>query len=448
MRGLSGVKIFHPLRIRDFALLWTGLTVSLVGNGIYLVAIAWQVYELSNAPTALALVGAAWFAPQVVFLLLGGVISDRFERRFVMVFADVVRGVVIAILGALSVSGVLELWHVFVLIALYGVGDALFAPAFNAIVPDVVPKHLLVEANALRQFVGPITARLLGPALGGVLVAGLGAGQAFLIDAATFGVSAVALLLMRTRSVLPAWERTARSVVRDVRDGFGFVREQSWLWGTLAAVTIAMLFFLGPVWVLMPFVVKNELDAGADGLGLVFASGGVGAVVVSLLMGQRGITRRPITLMYAAWSLTTFSLVGYAFATSLWQAMAVSFVSVAALTAGQIVWSTVLQVLVPGGLLGRVSSFDSFVSFALVPVSYALTGPIAGTICAVETLPWAGVFSTGVLVLFFPVIPGLRETEATELRRGRASHEARPDEARPSAPVRQTNDQSLVLGND
>ena len=413
---LSAVGIFRPLAIRDFALLWTGLTVSLLGNGIYLVALAWQVYDLSNTPTALALVGAAWFGPQVAFLLVGGVVSDRFERRHVMIFADVTRAAAIAAIGLLSLTGALELWHVLVLIAIYGVGDALFVPAFSAIVPDVVPASLLVEANSLRQFVGPLTARLVGPALGGWLVAWLGAGEAFLIDAVTFLVSAGAILTMQTRSLLEAWERSARSIVRDIREGLAFVRGETWLWGTFLAVTFAMLFFLGPVFVLMPFVVKNELGAGAGGLGLVFAAGGVGAIVASLVMGQRGLSRRPMSLMYAAWALSGFSLVGYALSTELWQAIAVSFISVGALTVGQIVWSTLLQRLVPGALLGRVSSFDSFVSFALVPVSYALTGPVADLCGASETLVYAGVLSGAVLLGVLLLVPGVRVAGPGERR--------------------------------
>jgi hypothetical protein len=144
----SRLKLLTPLRLRDFRLLWTGMTVSLLGDGVFLVAIAWQVYQLSNAPTALSVVGIAMSVPHVVLLLLGGVVSDRFDRRKVMVFADLIRGVAIAVLGFLSVTGGLELWHVMILTAFYGAGTAFFGPAFDAIVPDVVPSNLLAEANS------------------------------------------------------------------------------------------------------------------------------------------------------------------------------------------------------------------------------------------------------------------------------------------------------------
>ena len=293
MSGLSRVGIFRPLSIRDFALLWTGLTVSLVGDGIYTVAIAWQVYELSNAPTALAVVGAAWMVPQVLLLLVGGAISDRVDRRQVMMLSDAIRGAAVATMGVLAVTGALELWHVICLVAVYGVGTALFTPAFSAMVPQIVPANLLLQANSLGQFVRPLAVRFLGPALGGALIAGFGPGVAFLTDAGSFAASATAILFMRTRPE-PA-DRERRSILRDVREGFTFVRSQPWLWGTLVAVTIAMLFFLGPVYVLMPYVVKNSLGGGAGGLGLVFAAGGAGAIVASIFLGQRELPRRPIT---------------------------------------------------------------------------------------------------------------------------------------------------------
>ena len=112
---------------------------------------------------------------------------------------------------------------------------------------------------------------------------------------------------------------------------------------TLATITLSLLFFLGPVYVLMPYIVKNSLHGGAEGLGLIFAAGGVGAVIASLLRGQLGLPRRPLTLVYLAWAATGFSLVGYALVHTVWQAMIVSFFSVGCLTTGGIVWTTVLS---------------------------------------------------------------------------------------------------------
>jgi MFS family permease len=132
---ISRARVLRPLRERDFALLFTAITISLLGDGIYLVAIAWQVYDISNVPTALSLVGFAWTLPMVLFLLVGGVLADRFERRRLLIASDIVRGLAIAAIGVISLAGAIELWHVVGLVAVYGVGQALFAPAHEATIP-------------------------------------------------------------------------------------------------------------------------------------------------------------------------------------------------------------------------------------------------------------------------------------------------------------------------
>ncbi|MGI8773719.1 MAG: MFS transporter [Actinomycetota bacterium] len=403
------VGVLKPLRFRDFRVLWTGMTVSLLGDGIYLVAIAFQVYELSNSPTALSVVFFAWTAPMVLFFLLSGVLSDRFDRRMLMIASDVLRGVSIAAMGVLSVTGNLELSHVLGLVAIYGVGDALFMPAFTAIVPDVVPKELLMEANSLDQFVRPLTMRFLGPAIGGALVGGAGPGVALLADAGTFVVSGVCVAMMRAR---PEQKRGGekRSALADISEGFRFVRSRTWLWGTLASASIGLLFFLGPLEVLIPYVVKNQMNGGAGGYGLILSVGGVGAIITSVTMGQFGLPRRHITFMYSAWGIGVLLIAGFALVRTVPQAMAISFVMSGMFSAGMIVWGTLMHKLVPRDLLGRVSSLDWLVSTALVPVSFILTGPVADAIGVDRTLVFAGLIGSA-LTFAFLLLPGIHDTE-------------------------------------
>jgi hypothetical protein len=384
------------------------MTVSLLGDGIYFVAIAWQVYELSNVPTALSLVGLAWSLPMLVFLLVGGILSDRFDRRLVLIASDVVRGLAIGAVGVLSVTGALELWHVIVLVALEGAGQSLFGPAFGAIVPDIVPQELLVQANSLNQFMEPLGVRLAGPALGGVAIATLGTGEAILLNAASFVVSGLAIALMRTRRTV---EREGSASVRhEIAEGFAFVRAHVWLWGTLLSAAIGLLLFIGPYEVLVPYIVKNELGGGADDLGLVFASGGVGAVLAALVVGQRGLPRRHMTFMYVTWAIAVLAVAGYGLATELWHAMLASFVDGACFAAGLVVWATLMHRLVPTSLLGRVSSLDWLVSVSLIPLSFALTGPIADAIGSEATLLGAGILGAPATILFL-FLPGMRDSE-------------------------------------
>jgi len=408
--GFDRVRLLAPLRHRDFRVLWSGMCVSLLGDGVFLVALAWQVYAISNAPTALSLVGISMTVPTIAFLLLGGVMSDRFERRRVMLLADGARALAVGALAVLSLTGALELWHVIGLVAVYGVGSAFFGPAFDAIVPDVLPSGELAQANSLDQLVRPVALRLAGPALGGVLIQATGAGAAFALDAASFAVSGAALLAMRPAARTGSAGLSGRSVGADIRAGFAYVRRHVWLWATFVSAAVAYLLFMGPAEVLLPFVVKNGMGGDAVDLGLVFAAGGIGSVACAIVVGQRGLPRRDITFMYVAWTLATFAVAGYGLATAVWQLMAASLAFNALETAGTIVWATAKQRHVPVALLGRVSSLDWLISIGLLPLSFALTGPVSGAIGAQATLVGAGVIG-GVVTFSALLLPGMRAIE-------------------------------------
>jgi DHA3 family tetracycline resistance protein-like MFS transporter len=409
-KGLRHIKILRPLAIRDFALLWTGAAVSLLGDGVYIVAIAWQVYELSDTPTALSLIGVAWTLPMAAFLLVGGVISDRIDRRKIMIATDLVRAFAVAVIAVLSLSGVLELWHLFLLAVVFGTGDAFFGPAFNSTVPQIVPQRLLVEANSLDQFIRPFMMALAGPALGGLTVAALGAGAAFALDAGSFVLSALAISLMSGTFRADRREEESSSALADLREAFQFVRRQPWLWGTLLGAAISLLAFWGPIEVLVPFRIKNDLGGDAADFGLVLAAGGVGAILAAVVMAQLGLPRKHMTFMYVAWAIGCLGIAGLAFATVLWQAMASSFFQQALFASGLVVWGTLMQTLVPSRLLGRVTSLDWLVSTSLVPISFALTGPVAAAIGAEATLAGAGVIACAATLLCL-LIPGMRDTE-------------------------------------
>ena len=417
--GFSRVNLLAPLRHRDFRLLWTGMAVSLLGDGVFLVAMAWEAYVLWNAPAALSLVGIAMTLAMIVFLIPGGILSDRIDRRRAMLVADGVRALAVSVLAALALAGALRFWELVALVGLYGVGTALFTPAFDAIVPDLLPASDLAAANSLDQFVRPIALRLAGPAVGGWLVAAGGAGTAFAFDAVSFAASFAVLLAMRPP---PPRALPAESPVRALAEGVRFVRRRVWLWGTLLSAALAYLVFLGPVEVLLPYVVKNDLHASAGALGLVFAAGGVGAVGAAFVMGQRGHPRRDVTFIYAVWALATLAVAGYGLATASWQLMVASLVFNALETAGTIVWATLKQHNVPASMLGRVSSLDWLVSIGLLPISFALTAPVAAAFGVRTTLVAAAAIGA-VITLGALVLPGMRDVEGG----GETWRDDRPD---------------------
>lgn len=411
---LLDLRLLQPLRRRDFALLTVGSTISFLGDGFFYVALAWQAYKLSNVPTALSLVGLAWSLPTILFLLAGGVVGDRFDRRRVMAGADLLRAIALGLIGALSITGLLRLWQFFLIMPFVGTGDAFFNPASSAIIPDLLPDEELAQANALRGVTRPLTFSLLGPALGGLLVGLAGPGPAFLIDAASFTVSAVTVSAIATQPLQHTVERGLRTSFRDVAEGFAFVRANPWCWATLAAACLSLLTFWGPMQVILPFLVKNDLHSGAQGLGLVFAIGGVGSILVSIIVGQRDLPRRQVTVMYLTWAFGMGFAVVYGIMNALWQALAASLVINALFALGEIIWVTMMQRLVPGDLLSRVSSLDWLVSTGLVPLSYALTGPAAAVFGARLTIAGGGLLSTALFLVFL-LIPGVRRPEQDQL---------------------------------
>ena len=397
---------------RDFRLLFAGRCVSLLGDGAFLVAMAWEAYTISNAPTALSLIGIAMTVPLIALLLFGGVVSDRHSRRKLMLVADVVRALALALLGALAASGTLRLWQMMVIVAIYGAAQAFFDPASDAILPQLVPGSQLTEANAVEQVFRPLALRLAGPAVGGVLVGVLGPGAAFLADACTFLLSALSLWSMSSRASLSpirAGEELTRASAQ-AREGWAYVRRHVWLWGTFASAGVAYLLFMGPAEVLLPFMVKHELHGSGLQLGLVLGAGGLGSVASGVVMMRSGLPRRSMTFIYVVWTLGTLAVAGYGLATAIWELMLASVAFNLLETAGTIVWATMKQRHVPSQMLGRVSSLDWLISIGLLPISFALTAPLSAAFGVRATLIAAGVAGAAATVGGL-LLPGMRAVD-------------------------------------
>lgn len=397
-----------PLRLRDFRLLWAGLTVSLLGDGFYVVAIAWLAYQISDSPFALAVTGVAWTLPSVVVLPFSGALSDRLGRRPLMIVADLLRAAAASAIAALAIAGGVEVWHLVALSAMFGFGEALFGPSFTAIVPEIVPEPLLVQANALDQAMRPLAMQFLGPALGGIVVAAAGTGTAFTLDALSYLFSAAMITLMHVR---PASRPTGGTLIGDIREGAVYVRHNLWLWVTLLAFSITVLVFWGPIEVLVPFVIKNDLGGGAAAFGLVLAAGGAGAIAAAVVTSLTGLPRRRLALTFAAFIVAGYGTAFYGIADRLWQMAVIAALAGACFSAALVAWSTIMQSRVPPDLLGRVSSLDWMVSISLLPVSFALVGPVSDLVGARATLVGAGLAAGTVLLVTLLAVPELRRPE-------------------------------------
>ena len=417
----------RPLRHRDFRLLWTGLAVSLVGSGLWLVALAWQVIALGGGPTELSIVTALYSVGLLAFVLIGGVAADRLPQRLVMLAADLVRAAVLIFLGMLSLTGDLRIWHLALGGLVIGAGESFFIPSYTAILPRLLPEKELLAANGLEGTLRPLAQQAAGPALGGVAVAALSPGFAILSGGLTYLVSAACLVAMRVQPAKGAGKPGASgvaSVVADLREGFRYVRQTSWLWASLLFALALVLFIIGPLEVLLPFAIRDNLGGGADEYGLALAAFGVGGAVGALAISSGRLPRRYLTVMLLMWGLGSlpFAIVGVA--GTLWVMCAALLVVGATYSAAMVIWGTLLQRRVPEHLRGRVSSLDFFVSLALMPVSMAIAGPVGA------------IFGLAAVFLVAGVVPGLLAVAAILLPRLDRDELAHPlDHPAPKGPT-------------
>jgi MFS family permease len=407
------------LRHRDFALLWSGQAVSVAGDGIFTVALALETLRVDDRPLALAAVLAARLVPTILLLLLGGAVVDRIAPRLAMLASDLGRGAAVTAIAILVAEHSLTLAGLLALSVLFGVADAFFSPASTAIVPQLLPDGLLVQASAMSSFSRVFARQLLGPALGGVFVAAAGVAWSFGLDGASFAISAVCLALMRPR---PRTRASTGSILSDVRAGLGYCRSQPWLWATIVAAGMANLAIFSPLGVLMPLLVRHVLRGGALALGLTLAAGGAGGLTAVLVLARRGQPRRPITSMWCGWAAAGPAAALIGTSTRVWQAAALYAVATALLMYGNALWTPVIQQLVPRALLGRVSSVDWLASIALSPLGLLVAGAVAAAVGVRATiLVGGGIASLAGLCL---LIPGVRDpdrgTDAARRRRARA----------------------------
>jgi MFS family permease len=382
LRGRLGA-----LEQRPFRLLWIGRTTSSFGDAITNVAFAFAILEVSSA-TALGVVFAIATISRTAFTLIGGVWADRVSRRLVMLVADVLRGGVQGALGVLWITDAIEVWHFGLAAAVVGGASAFFGPASTGFIPDTVGRARLQEANALISL-SDGAAHLAGPALAGVLISVFGLGFGLLFDAATFGVSALALALIRVGEHKEVRER--RRFVHELAEGWREVRARAWLQVAFASFAlgnlgIAVFFVLGPQ------VFLEELGGARDwGIAMsIAAAGGIAGSVAALRLRPRHPLRVSFPIVMGA-VLATLSLVPPLPAVLVGLAAASFFFGS---TFGNALWDTVVQQRIPRHVISRVNSYDWLISLVFMPLGYALAGPLADVIGRDTTLLAAAAAGT------------------------------------------------------
>ncbi len=396
----------------QFRLLWIGQTASAAGDALIFVAVAFAVLQVGGSAADLGIVFAAFTVSNVALVLAGGVWADRLPRQLVMVACDIVRGVAEVILALLLISGTAQVWHIAVGAAVIGGAGAFFGPASLGLIPQTVSAGRLQQANALIGLSRNGT-RIFGPPLAGALIALFhSVGIVFLIDAVTFVVSAISLLLLRP---VPREARSAepQPFFAELASGWREVTARPWI--VAAICTFAVSNVAGAPFIILGPVVAEQHLGGAAAWGLILTGGGIGGVIGGVL-ALRLRPRRPLMtgfMIMAATSLPALALVG---PLPVLLIAGASMLSLIAIELANTWWYTMLQQHVPDHARSRVSSYDWLVSLIFQPLGFLLAGPLAATYGLTVTLVGAAVL--GLLanygVLLVRAVREVRWVEAPE----------------------------------
>lgn len=396
-----------PLRSRPFRLFLTGRTLSYLGSAIAPVALAFAVLDVSDSPVALGIVLAAHSIPMAAFMLIGGVVSDRFSRSAVLTVANLGSGLSQAFAAWLLISGPEEIWSLALVQLLNGTVVAFTFPALQSAVPQLVGRDDLQQSNAMLSFTHH-GAAVVGPSAGAVLVVTAGSGWALAVDAATY--LACAAVMSRLR--LPAPDRTdgGGTVLAELREGWGEFVSRRWVWVVVAAFAVLNMIETGIVYTLGPSVARDTIGEGA--WGLVLTASAAGFLVMTVVLMKVRLSR-PLRAGMIGMAGMGVMMLALGVAPHVVVLVVAAFVGGMGMEVFGIGWTTALQEHVPGPVLSRVVSYDGFGSFVAIPVGQLLAGPMA------LLLGRTTFIVAGALVYLLVVLATLAVREVRDLPGGR-----------------------------
>jgi MFS family permease len=376
---------FDALREREFRLLFTAHAISVLGDFLVPVALAFAVLDLTGSATDLGFVLTARLVPLVLFMLAGGVWADRLPRQRLMIASHLVRLVSQGALGLLLVAGHARIWELVVLQAIHGTATAFFRPASSGIVPQTVAPEHLQQANGLMWGAFGV-AGFAGPAIAGVVLATAGAGWAILGDATTFALGAYLLTRLRLPPLPP---RARERFFHELAVGWREVVSRRWLWTSIASFAFFQVAVIAAFSVLGPVVAKRSLG-GASAWATLAAAFGIGAIVGNVV-ALHFRPRRPLRFTFSFTLLCFPTLFLLAFAAPLPLIAVTELVSGLAIGMSGAMWETTVQEHVPEAARSRVSAYDWMGSMVLRPAGLAVVGPVAALVGVKATLIGAGL---------------------------------------------------------
>lgn len=391
-RGLP--RALTPFRHSAYRRLAVALVLATFAGGVWTVGLVWEVIRIGGGPAQLSLVSTAAAVGVLLPALLGGVVADRVPQKVILLCVAAIELSAMAVVALLSVGDLTLLWHLGVVGFAIGAAMAFYYPAYSAWLPALVPEDDLLAVNGFEGMVRPTIGQAIGPGVAGVLVGALSPAAALSIAALSSLAGLLALTTVPLTPVRRGADQPLRSVAEDLREGVGYLVRTPWLLATLLFASLMIFVIMGPLEVLVPFLVKDKLGGDAGDHAMVLAAFGVGGAVGSMTMASLRLPRRYLTVMNLIWGVGCLPFVVMGVATEVWMLVVAALVLGAMFSAPMVIWGTLLQRRVPPHLLGRVASLDFFVSVSLMPVSMALAGPVSEAIGLRTTFLVAGVVPT------------------------------------------------------
>jgi DHA3 family tetracycline resistance protein-like MFS transporter len=335
-----------------------------------------------------------------------------------MLVSDVLRGALVCAVTALAFARLLEVWHLYVASLTFGAVAAFFRPAYTAIIPEITPQQHLPSANGLTSLSMQV-AEIGGPALGSLVVSAGGIPLAFGLNASTFFISALCILPLVGLSAAKAKSNAQKkSMTHDLREGIRLVRRSSWLTITMLISSLASITMSAPFAIALPVLVKKEMAGGIFSFGLLLSIIAVGSIAgtiagTTLLERVRGLRQRGV-LAYGLWIAGGLLIVVFGLPVNIYAIAVAAFLVGAVFAIPYLIFVTTLQELIPGEMLGRVSSIATLGSFALIPVGSGLVGWATDQIGAHNIFLLAGILTSGVAALAL-IHPSIRHLDQFNL---------------------------------
>jgi len=400
------MSLFKSLYNPPFRLIWSGQSLSRLGDSVYRVALAWWILKQTGSATMMGSMLLFSFVPMLLMLPIAGVVVDRFSRTRLMLISDFARAIIVGLMSLLLFLQLLEVWHVYVANVIFGIADAFFQPAFKALLPELTPKEYLRSANSLTNLSrqGSDTA---GPIICAVLVAYGGVSLAFLVDAASFLISALLVLRVANQS-----SPTSRTSVNTggLGEGIAIVIRTPWLWVTILIAAFSNITLHAPLQVALPFLISGSLRQGIGSLAFVYSMLALGSIVSTVWLGHTAKIQSRGLIAYGAWATSGLLLVSFGLPLPLSVLGLIAAVIGGLLSLFGLLWLNTMQELVSNEFLGRLSSIDSVGSFLLLPIGYLVIGRLTDSFGARSVFLVCGLI-TCLLVLLGLAHPAIRKLE-------------------------------------